>query len=164
MKCNLPSSHIYTHVREYHIHTQKRLPYTLVIRRTLLLGAYYLLGTWFLRGTWHHLLSACVLNRVHNGGKRLSENHGIKNTQHTQWSSWSQRKKSYTGFFCFWLTQSHKPHPLQLITGLLGLVKFLQYMYNAYNPAYLLEYTMAANHGLRMEPSDFTSYLPGERV
>ena len=58
-------------------------PLYLVVRRTLLLGAYYLLGACFLRGTWHHSLSACALNRVHDGGERSSENHGIKNTQHT---------------------------------------------------------------------------------
>ena len=50
-----------------------------------------------------------------------SENHGIKNTQHTRWSSQYQTKKSYTGFSRFWLTQCHMPHPSRLTaTGLLG--------------------------------------------
>ena len=82
----------------------------------------WLLGAYFLPGTRHHLVSACALNRVHDDGKKSSENHDIKNM--TRWSSWSQRKKSYTRLQCFWLTQSHKPHPSWLTTGLLGLVKY----------------------------------------
>ena len=63
-------------------------------RHPLLLGACYLLGI------RHHLLSACALNTVHNGGGRLNENHGIKSTQHTRWSYWSQKKKSYVALLC----------------------------------------------------------------
>ena len=59
-----------------------KMPQTLVIGCTMLLGAYYLLGTWFFPGTRHHLLSSCSLYRVHNGSKRLSENHGT-NCKHT---------------------------------------------------------------------------------
>ena len=42
------------------------------IRCTLLLGAYYLLGSYLLPSIRHHLLSACVLNGVHNRGKKSS--------------------------------------------------------------------------------------------
>ena len=124
-----------------------------------LLDAYYLLGAHFLPGTWHHLLSVCAL---------------IEYTMvvRDEWKSWHQEhivhlmvilnsKKSYTGVSCFWLTQSHKLHPLWLTTGLLGLVNLL--LHNVQSPAYLLDYTMAVSHGMvssrRMKSSDFTSIL-----
>ena len=46
---------------------------TLVIRHTLLLGAYHLLSACFLPCTRHHLLSACAINRVHDKTMMLQE-------------------------------------------------------------------------------------------
>ena len=39
----------------------------------MLLGAYYLLGACYLPCAKDHLLSACAINRVHDGGERSSE-------------------------------------------------------------------------------------------
>ena len=64
----------------------------------LLLGTYNLLDACYLHCAKDRLLSACAINRVHDGGERLSENHGTKSTQYTWWSLWSRTKKSYTGF------------------------------------------------------------------
>ena len=76
---------------------QSAIKIILVMKYTLLLDAHYLFDASFLPGTRRHLLSSCALNRVHNGCKRVSKNHGIKSKQQTQWSSWNQSRKSYTG-------------------------------------------------------------------
>ena len=54
----------------------------------------------FIRHT-HNLLSACALNRVHDDWWEIE----WKRTQHTWWSN---KSKSNTFFFCFWLTQNSK--------------------------------------------------------
>ena len=47
------------------------------------IGAYYILGACYLPCARDHLLSACAINRVHDGGERSSENYGTKSTQYT---------------------------------------------------------------------------------
>ena len=137
----------------------------------LLLGTYYLLGACSLLGTRHHLLSACALNRAGTRWRREIEwklamaSRSDKNTQHTRWSSWSQRKKSYTVFFFrFWLTQSHNTHlswliRLSRLALLRGLVKFLPY--DAYSSRYPLNihWLQVTVSWRRMEHSDFTWVL-----
>ena len=66
-------------------------------RKLWLLGACYLVSACFLSSTRYYLLSACAINRVYAGGERSSENHCMKNTQHTQ-LSFQKPKKSYTVF------------------------------------------------------------------
>ena len=48
----------------------------------MLLRILFILDSCFFLGTQHYL-NACALNRVHTGGERLSENHGIKNAAHS---------------------------------------------------------------------------------
>ena len=60
-----------------------------------------------------------------------------------------KQRRATQVFPSFLLTQSHKPHPLQLTIGLLGLVKVLPY------DTYLLEYTMAASHSIFKEDGVF---------
>ena len=68
-----------------------------------------------------HLLSACAINRVHDGGERSSENHSTNGARSTLDGHSEVKQRSYTGFPAF---ISHNSHPLRLTIGKLGLVKF----------------------------------------
>ena len=124
-------------------------------RHTLLLGVYYVLGACFLPGAWYHLLSACALKRIHNGSEISSKpwyqelNCGTLNG-HPE----VKHEKSYTGCSDFWLTQSHKPHPSQLMRLLL---KFL--LYDTWDPTLNTQWMWITVSLRKRESSDFMSIL-----
>ena len=84
-----------------------------------------------------------MCNRVHDGGERLSENHGTNGARSTLDGHSEVKQRSYTGFPAF---ISHNSHPLQLTTGKLGLVKFSHIFpysscFTGYTPIVTLSFT-----------------------